>query len=205
MTKKPAGKKPDTIEELIKKHIEDSIDVKKQLAKTSLKTIARIAREMIRAYKRGNKIVWFGNGGSAADAQHLSCELTSKFYLKRKALESLALTTNTSVLTAIANDDSFDEVFTRQIEASVKPGDIVIGISTSGDSPNVIRGIEEAKRRGGTTVAFTGASGGKIKKSVDFLVAVPSVETPRIQESHIMVGHILCYLVEKGLFGEHDK
>lgn len=189
----PTGKEPNTVEELIKKHLEDSIDIKKKLVKTSSKTIARIAEEMIRAYRKGNKLVWFGNGGSAADAQHLSCELTSKFYLKRKALESLALTTNTSVLTAIANDDSFDEIFARQVEAVVKPGDVVIGISTSGNSPNVIRGIEEAKRQGGTTVAFTGASGGKIKECVDFLVAVPSEETPRIQESHIMVGHILCY------------
>jgi D-sedoheptulose 7-phosphate isomerase len=198
------GKELDTMEELVKKHIEDCVDVKRQLARTNSKIIARIAEEMIRAYQRGNKLVWFGNGGSAADAQHLSCELTSKFYLKRKALESLALTTNTSVLTAIANDYDFDEIFSRQVEAVVKPGDIVIGISTSGNSQNVIRGIEEAKRQGATTVAFTGASGGKIKESVDFLVAVPSVETARIQESHIMIGHILCYLVEKGLFGEHN-
>jgi D-sedoheptulose 7-phosphate isomerase len=198
------GKELDTMEELVKKHIEDCVDVKRQLARTNSKIIARIAEEMIRAYRRGNKLVWFGNGGSAADAQHLSCELTSKFYLKRKALESLALTTNTSVLTAIANDYDFDEIFARQVEAVVKPGDIVIGISTSGNSQNVIRGIEEAKRQGATTVALTGASGGKIKDNVDFLVAVPSAETPRIQESHIMIGHILCYLVEKGLFGEQN-
>ncbi len=203
--KKSNSQASDTMEALVKKHIEDSIGVKRQLAKTSSKIIARIAEEMLRAYRKGNKVVWFGNGGSAADAQHLACELTSKFYLKRKALESLALTTNTSILTAIANDDSFDEIFARQVEASVKSGDIVVAISTSGNSENVIRGIKEAKRQGGTTVAFTGASGGKIKKYADFLVAVPSVETPRIQESHIMVGHILCYLVEKGLFGEHDK
>ncbi|OGO18310.1 MAG: phosphoheptose isomerase [Chloroflexi bacterium RBG_16_50_11] len=190
------------MEELVKKHIEDSIDVKKQLSKTNSKTIAQIAEVMVRAYRKGNKVVWFGNGGSAADAQHLSCELVGKFYLKRKALESLALTTNTSILTAIANDYDFGEVFARQVEAMVKPGDIAIGISTSGNSQNVIRGIEEAKKLGATTVALTGAKGGALKGKVDYLLAVPSTEGPRIQESHIMVGHILCYLVEKEIFGE---
>ncbi len=199
-----SGKELDKIEELVKKHIEDSIDVKRRLAGTTSKIIARIAEEMIHAYRKGNKVVWFGNGGSAADAQHLSCELVGKFYLKRKALESIALTTNTSIITATANDDDFKEIFARQVEAIVKPGDVVIGISTSGNSQNVLRGMEEAKRQGGITVAFTGASGGKIKDIVDFLVAVPSAETPRIQESHIMIGHILCYLVEKGLFGEDN-
>lgn len=191
------------MEELIQKHIEDCIRVKKQLIKDSPEVIAQIAEEIIRAYRKGNKVLWFGNGGSAADAQHLSCELVGKFCIRRKVLESLALTTNTSALTAIANDYDFDEIFARQVEASVKPGDIVIGISTSGNSRNVIRGIEEAKRQGGITVAFTGATGGKVKGKVDYLVAVPSTETARIQESHIMIGHIICYLVEKELFGEH--
>ena len=181
------------MEELVRKHIEDCIRIKKQLIKTSPKLIAQIAEEIIRAYRKGNKVLWFGNGGSAADAQHLSCELLGKFYLRRKALESLALTTNTSLLTAIANDYDFDEIFARQVEALVKPGDIVVGISTSGNSRNVIRGIEEAKGQGGITVAFTGATGGKLKEKVDYLISVPSKDTARIQESHIMIGHIICY------------
>ena len=193
----------DTLEELAKKHIEDSIRVKEHLIKTSPKTMAQIADEIIRAYRKGNKVLWFGNGGSAADAQHLSAELLGKFYIERKALESLALTTNMSTLTAIANDYTFDEIFARQIEALIKPGDVVIGISTSGNSPNIVRGIEEAKRQGGITIAFTGAAGGKIKGNVDYMVAVPSTDTARIQESHIMIGHIICYLVEKRLFGEN--
>jgi D-sedoheptulose 7-phosphate isomerase len=195
------GRDLNTMEELVKKHIEDSIDVKRRLSETASKTIAQIAQEMVRAYRKGNKVVWFGNGGSAADAQHLSCELVGKFYLKRKALESLALTTNTSILTAVANDDDFKDVFARQVEASVRSGDVVVAISTSGTSPNVLRGIEQAKKQGAITVALTGETGSALKGKVDYLVAVPSAETPRIQESHITIGHIICYLVEKELFG----
>lgn len=190
-------------EDIISKHIKDSIHIKEQLIKTSLKVIAQVADEIVRAYQKGNKVVWFGNGGSAADAQHLSAELLGKFYIKRKALESVALTTNTSVLTAVANDYGFSEIFARQVEALVNRGDVTIGISTSGNSPNVIRGIEQSKRQGAVTVAFTGATGGKLKGNTDYLVAVPSTDTPRIQESHIMIGHIICYLVEKELFGEN--
>ena len=185
-------------------YIERSIQTKKEVLETRVEVIAQIAKEVVAAYKRGNKVIWFGNGGSAADAQHLACELVSKFYLERKALASIALTTNTSELTAIANDYDFEQVFARQVEALVNPGDIVIGISTSGNSPNVIEGIKEAKRRGAITIAFTGASGGKLKgkENVDFLLTVPSEDTPQIQESHIMIGHIICYLVEKELFGD---
>ncbi len=189
---------------LISEYVERSIQTKKELLETRVEIIAQIAKEVIDALKHGNKVLWFGNGGSAADAQHLACELVSKFYLKRKALASIALTTNTSELTAIANDYDFNQVFARQVEALVNPGDIVIGISTRGNSPNVIKGIEEAKRRGAITMAFTGASGGKLKGNgnVDYLLTVPSEDTPCIQESHIMVGHIICYLVEKELFGD---
>ena len=195
------GNNSDIMEELIKQHIKDSIDVKNKLSESHIKTIADIARAMINAYRKGNKVVWFGNGGSASDAQHLSCELVGKFYLKRKALESLALTTNTSILTAVANDDDFNDVFARQVEASVKSGDIVVAITTSGTSPNVLRGIEQAKNQGAVTVALTGENGGTLNGKVDYLVDVPSAETPRIQESHITIGHIICYLVEKELFG----
>ena len=194
-----------TKEDLALKQIRDSIHAKEQLAKTSLKVIGQIADEIIGAYQRGNKVVWFGNGGSAADAQHLSSELMGKFYLKRKALESIALTTDTSILTAIANDYDFSQVFARQIEGLVNQGDVAVGISTSGDSLNVVNGIEQAKQKGAVTVALTGETGGKLKARADYLVSVPSTDVARIQESHIMIGHIICSLVEKDLFGENPK
>jgi len=186
---------------LISDYIKRSIQTKNELLITHVEIIAQIAKAIINAYRHGNKVLWFGNGGSAADAQHLACELVSRFYLERKALASIALTTNTSELTAIANDYDFDRVFARQVEALVNPGDVVIGISTSGNSPNVIEGINEAKRLGAITVGFTGATGGKLKGCVDNLLTIPSEETPHIQEAHIMVGHIICYIVENELFG----
>ena len=187
----------------ISDYIEKSIRMKKEILKVKVEIINQVAKEVIDAYKRKNKVLWFGNGGSAADAQHLACELVGKFYLERNALASIALTTNTSELTAIANDYDFDQVFARQVEALVNPGDVVIGISTSGNSNNVINGIKEAKRHRAITIAFVGASGGKLEgdKNVDYLLTVPSEDTPHIQESHIMIGHIICYLVEKELFG----
>ncbi len=160
---------------------------------------------VINAYKNGNKVIWFGNGGSAADAQHLACELVSKFYIERKALASIALTTNTSELTAISNDYGFNRVFARQVEALVNFGDVVIGITTSGNSTNVIEGLNEAKRCGAVTVGFTGTTGGKLKGNVDYLLTVPSEETPHIQEGHIMVGHIICYIVENELFVDTNE
>jgi len=187
-------------EDLVLKYIEDCIHIKEQLIKTRLESITQIADEIIRAYQKGNKIIWFGNGGSAADAHHLSAELVGKFYLKRKAMASIALTTNTSILTAVANDYDFSQIFARQVEALVNQGDIVIGISTSGDSLNVIQGTEQAKRMRAITVAFAGATGGELKSIADYLITVPSTETPQIQESHLMIGHIICYLVEKELF-----
>lgn len=191
-------------ENLISDYIEKSIQTKKELRETKVEVIAQIAELIIDAYKQGKKVVWFGNGGSAADAQHLACELVSRFYLERKALASIALTTNTSEITAIANDYDFDRIFARQVEALVNSGDVVIGITTSGNSPNVIEGIKEAKRRGAITVGFTGASGGKLEGNVDLLLTIPSEETPHIQEAHTMVGHIICYIVESELFGEKN-
>ncbi|MBU0778360.1 D-sedoheptulose 7-phosphate isomerase [Patescibacteria group bacterium] len=190
---------------LISDYIERSIRTKKELQKTRVEVIARIAEVIVDAYRQGNKVLWFGNGGSAADAEHLACELVSRFYLDRKALASIALTTNTSELTAIANDYDFNQIFARQVEALVNLDDVVIGISTSGNSPNVIEGIKKAKQLGAITVAFTGATGGKLKGNVDFLLDVPSEVTPHIQESHIMIGHIICYLVEKELFGDKNE
>jgi len=195
----------DCKEPLIFEYIEGSILIKKELQKKYIPEIARVADVILNACRNGNTIFWFGNGGSAADAQHLACELVSRFLLERKALASIALTTNTSELTAIANDYSFDQVFARQVEALVNPGDVVIGISTSGNSPNVIEGIRTAKLLGAITVAFTGAKGGKLRGEADYLIMVPSDDTPHIQESHIMIGHVLCYLVEKELFGENEK
>ena len=190
---------------LISEYIEKCIQTKKDLLQNHIPEIVRVTDVITNACRNGNTVFWFGNGGSAADAQHLACELVSRFFIERKALASIALTTNTSELTAIANDYNFNTVFSRQIEALVKPGDVVIGISTSGNSPNVIEGIRAAKRLGAITVAFTGATGGKLQGKADYLLSVPSDVTPHIQESHIMIGHVLCYLVEKELFGEHEK
>ena len=190
-------------EKLIADKISQTLRVKQNILKDNklIKNIDEITRVIVNAYRENKKVVLFGNGGSAADAQHLACELVSKFYLERKALAAIALTTNTSELTAITNDYNFNRVFARQVEALVNPGDIVIGITTSGNSLNVIEGIKEAKLHGAVTIGFTGASGGKLKGNVDYLLAIPSEDTPNIQESHIMIGHIICYLVEKELFG----
>ena len=190
---------------IISDYIEQSIQTKKTVSISRTEVIVQIADEIISAYRKGNKILWFGNGGSAADAQHLACELVSRFCIDRKALASIALTTNTSELTAIANDYDFDQVFARQVEALVNSGDVVIGITTSGNSPNVIEGINEAKRLGAITVGFTGATGGKLKGVVDILLTVPSEETPHIQEAHITVGHLVCYIVENELFGDENE
>ena len=198
----PELSKMDNKEILITEYIEQSIQTKKVLLQGNKATIIRIVEAITDAYHHNHKVIWFGNGGSAADAQHLACELVSRFYFDRKALASISLTTNTSELTAIANDYSFNQVFARQVEALVNKGDVVIGISTSGNSPNVVEGIRKAKQLGAITVAFTGSTGGALTREVDYLVNVPSDTTPHIQESHIMVGHIICYLVEKEMFQE---
>jgi D-sedoheptulose 7-phosphate isomerase len=187
---------------LLSDYLEKSIQTKKELLETRIPEISRVAEVILNACRKGNTIFWFGNGGSAADAQHLACELVSRFFLERKALSSIALTTNTSELTAIANDYNFDNIFTRQIEALVKPGDVVIGITTSGNSPNIILGIQKARNLGAITVAFTGSTGGQIRGQADYLITVPSDVTPHIQECHIMIGHVICYIVEKELFGK---
>ncbi len=182
--------------------IEQSIDVKRHLL-SEVKTLVAIADQLTQALQKGNKVILFGNGGSAADAQHIACELAGKFYRNRDPLPAIALTTNTSSLTAIANDYGYESVFARQLKGLVAKGDIVIGISTSGSSPNVLKGIEEAKRCAAITIAFTGQKG-KLKELADYVLCVPSTDTPRIQEAHITAGHIICYLVEEALFGgEH--
>ena len=167
-------------------------------------TIVQIAEQMTKAFRQGKKVLLFGNGGSAADAEHMACELAGKFTLFRDPLPAIALTANTSSLTAIGNDFGYEEVFARQLRGLVAKGDVVIGLSTSGASPNVIRAIEEANRHGAVTVAFTGAKG-KLKKTAQHALSIPSTDTPRIQEAHMVAGHIICGLVEKSLFGKGES
>jgi D-sedoheptulose 7-phosphate isomerase len=186
----------------IQKQLEEAISLKKYLQNNTeiLETIAGI---LTTAFKKSHKVVLFGNGGSASDAQHIAAELVGKYYLERSPLPAISLTGNISALTAIANDISYEDVFARQVNALVRKGDAVIGLSTSGNSVNVIRGIQEAQKIGAITIAFTG-QGGKLKDIADYSLAVPSLDTPRIQEAHITAGHIICYLIEEALFGENS-
>jgi D-sedoheptulose 7-phosphate isomerase len=154
-----------------------------------------IAELLVKAFRGGKKVMIFGNGGSAADAQHIAAELSGKLYIEHTPLPALSLTANTSVLTAVANDYTFEDVFARQVGGLAQKGDVVIGISTSGNSPNVLKGIREAKRKGAVTIAFTG-QGGRLGKAADYTLDVPSKDTPRIQEAHILAGHLICYLIE---------
>jgi len=175
----------------------ESAEVKLRFAELYAPRIEVVARRMAETLRRGGKILFFGNGGSAADAQHLSAEFVNRFLRKRGALAAVALTTDTSALTSIGNDLGFDQIFARQVEALGRPGDVVVAISTSGDSPNVLKGVEAARRVGCTTVGLTGGSGGRLTNVVDEVFVVPSSETPRIQETHITLGHALCALVEE--------
>lgn len=180
----------------------ESARVKEELASNEdeLKRIVSVANLIIEALNNGKKVVLFGNGGSAADAQHIACEFVGKFKKERRGLPAISLTTNTSCLTAIANDYSYDLAFSRQVEAFVNRGDIVIGISTSGMSKSVINGVIRARELGAITVGLTGKGGGELAKHVDVCIRVPSSDTPRIQEAHITIGHIISQLVEEALF-----
>ncbi len=189
----------------IKNELTTHIKVIEEIISEQIEDIEKATEIIIDCYKNDGKVVLFGNGGSAADAQHLAGEFVGKFKLERKSLPAIALTTNTSILSAIANDYDFDRVFERQVESMVVSKDVVIGISTSGNSENVIRGILKAKEKGAKTVALTGRSGGQLKERVDILLNIPSDDTPRIQEGHITIGHIICGLVESGLFGNDQK
>ncbi len=179
--------------------IRKSIETKQRLADECIDDIIQMARIITIALKKGRKVVFFGNGGSAADAQHISAELVGKFKKARPPLRASALTTNTSILTAIGNDIGFDEIFSRQVQATLEPGDVAVGISTSGRSANVIKGVEEARRIGAKTIALTGSGGGLLGSLCDHRVIVPSDDTQRIQECHIMIGHIVCELIEETL------
>jgi D-sedoheptulose 7-phosphate isomerase len=178
---------------------QESAAVKLRFVEESGARIEAVARGMAAVLRRGGKLLFLGNGGSAADAQHLAAEFVNRFLLDRKALAALALTTDTSVLTSIGNDLGIEHIFSRQVEALARPGDLVVAISTSGNSPNVLRAVETARRLGCRTVGFTGGSGGALAKVVDDAFVVPSQETPRIQETHITLGHALCALVEEML------
>jgi len=184
----------------IKKQLHDSAYIKLLVSSQCLGIIEKICEKIIRAFKNKKRLFIFGNGGSAADAQHVACELQGKFYKTRVSLPAIALTTNTSVLTAVGNDFGFDQIFSRQIEAYVKKGDIVIAISTSGNSPNIIKAIEVANRLGAITIAFTGKDGGKLKNISSVCLKVPSNDVARIQECHITIGHIICDIIETALF-----
>src|ERR1700691_586766 len=186
-------------EESVRKSIEASIAVKEQLLNDAdlIATVSRVTEILVDALRAGNKLLLMGNGGSAADAQHIAAEFVGRFAFDRPALPALALSVNTSCVTAIRNDYGFDLIFSRQIEALGRRGDVAIGISTSGKSANVIRGMSTAKKMGMETVGLTGANGGPLADVVDYCICAPSTETPRIQECHILIGHIISELVEQ--------
>ena len=187
----------------IKEIITSSIETKQKVLadENLLKMVCDTVEVIVNAFKTNKRIYFCGNGGSAADAQHLAAEFSGRFYKDRKALPAEALHCNTSYLTAVANDFGFDTVYSRLIDGIGEKGDVLIGLSTSGNSTNIINAFGTAKMKGLVTIAFTGESGGKLKQLSDHLINIPSTDTPRIQESHIMIGHIICELVEQKYFG----
>ncbi|MHA1728378.1 MAG: D-sedoheptulose-7-phosphate isomerase [Promethearchaeota archaeon] len=190
-------------DENIKKLLQESIDMKEKMKELG-PVISDIVNLIVEVYRNKKKVLIFGNGGSAADAQHIAGEFVGRFFLERKALPCLALHSNTSIMTALANDYGYESVFRRQLEANMVLGDAVIGISTSGNSANVVEAIKYAKENGGRTVAFVGAKKCKLDEIAEITLKIPSTSTPRIQEGHITAGHIMCYLVEKELFGKSE-
>lgn len=182
--------------DIIKDILLESIHVKEELLRTGISQIIEIADTVIDSLKKGGKVILFGNGGSASDSQHIAAELVGRFKKDRNALAAIALTTNTAVLTSLANDYGYEVVFAKQIEALGQKNDIAIGISTSGKAKNVLAGIKQAKKMGLKTIALTGGDGGELAKVADISLAVPSSVTARIQEAHITIGHIICELVE---------
>ena len=193
--------------EKIKRIVSASIDTKQKILNDDafLKRIENTVDVIVHALEKGNRIWFCGNGGSAADAQHLAAEFSGRFYKNRKALPAEALHCNTSYLTAVANDYSYEVIYSRLIDGITTEGDVLVGLSTSGNSPNILKAFETAREKKLTTVGFTGATGGKMKELSDHLFNVPSTDTPRIQESHIMIGHIICELAEEKLFSPNPK
>ncbi len=192
--------------EKIKEIIQASIDVKQKVLEdeSMLQVTNEIVTVIVNAFKNGNRVYFCGNGGSAADAQHLAAEFSGRFYLNRKALPAEALHCNTSYITAVGNDYSYDVIYARLIEGIARKGDVLIGLSTSGNSANIIKAFEMAQTMGVITIGFTGLSGGVMKQLSDYLINIPSAVTPRIQESHILMGHIICELVEEKYFNQKD-
>jgi len=186
----------------IAREIQESISVKTELGRAAAEQIAEAATTIVACLRASGKLIALGNGGSASDAQHMVAELVGRYAVKRQALAAIALTTNTSSLTAIANDFGFKQIFARQLEALAKPQDVVFAISTSGNSPNVLRALEIARALGLKKIALTGNDGGKLRDLVDICVIVPSSSTPRIQEAHSLVIHILCGIVENAFVHE---
>ncbi|WP_457570008.1 D-sedoheptulose 7-phosphate isomerase [Desulfurobacterium sp.] len=191
----------DIMKELIYYSFLESSDLKRNFIEENKEYLYEVFSKISDRVKEGGKILICGNGGSAADAQHIAAELVGRFLLDRKALPAIALTTDTSILTAVGNDFGFDAVFERQVEALGLKGDVLIGISTSGNSENVVRAVLKAKQKGLLTVGFLGRDGGKLRELVDYPIVVKTFSTPRIQEVHITIGHVLCDFIEKSIFG----
>ncbi|MBN2237904.1 MAG: D-sedoheptulose 7-phosphate isomerase [Bacteroidales bacterium] len=191
---------------VLERALEDSIALKKLVLndKILLKIVNDLADEMVKVFNNGGKVLFCGNGGSAADAQHLAAELSGRFYYDRPPLAAEALHVNTSFLTAVANDYSFDEVYARMVKAYGKSGDMLVGISTSGNSPNVIKALQVANEMNIVTASFTGKGGGKAKVLSNFMIEIPSNDTPRVQELHMILGHSICELVEKTIFPKEN-
>lgn len=187
--------------------IEEAIDVKQRLLtdKCYLDAVDKTVEMFVEAFSNNNKVLFCGNGGSAADAQHIAAELSGRFYMDRPPLYAEALHVNSSYVTSVANDYSYDDIYARMTQAAGREGDILVGISTSGNSENVVRAMKTAKEQGMKTIALTGKTGGRMKELADVLIEIQSTTTPRIQECHIMTGHIICELVEKKLFSHNNK
>lgn len=190
------------IASILRTNIECSLEVHQRLVDACLPALTAAAEALVSAYRAGHKALFFGNGGSAADAQHLAAEFVGRYLRQRSPLPALALSANSSAVTAIANDYGYQQVFARQLQALAAPGDVAVAISTSGSSPSVVEGVICARQRGLFTIALTGASGGRLCGRVDALIRVPSEETPRVQECHILVGHALCDAVEQAVATE---
>ena len=186
---------PETVSAVL----QESANIKMQLAREQAGTIVAVIQAVVTALADGRTIFFFGNGGSAADSQHLAAEMVGRFTLERRALPAIALTTDTSILTSIGNDYGFDRIFIRQLQGLGRPGDVAVGLSTSGNSPNVLLAMDAAREQGLVTVALTGQSGGKLAERVHFCLRVPSNDTARIQESHITIGHLICQGVDEAL------
>jgi D-sedoheptulose 7-phosphate isomerase len=199
MIRPPGEMRRGMITNILRTNIERSLEVHNHLVDACLPVLTTAADALVSAYRTGHKALFFGNGGSAADAQHLAAEFVGRYLRQRGPLPALALHTDTSAVTAIANDYGYEEVFARQLEALAAPGDVAVAISTSGTSPSVVQAIQRAKQLGLFTIGLTGASGGRLRGLVDTLITVPSEETPRVQECHILFGHALCDVVEQAL------